>query len=345
MFLIKEMPKFDRNVLQVEDEISAINMLIGASFVGKKVMTATSGPGISLMNEGIGLAVMAELPCVIVNVQRGGPSTGAPTKTEQSDLLQALYGTHGDAPKVVLAPTGIADCFSMTIDAFNIAEKYQTPVIILSDQFMGQHKECMNAFDLSRVKLETRIMPTPEELREPDTFRRFEITDNGVSKITSPGMKNGQYLACGLTHNESGTPTSKHLLHEQLNEKRYRKFEKIREEYDLLERYGPEHAELGMLAWGSARGVVQEAVQRANENGSSVSAFIPKMLYPLPIDTLKDYCRSLQQLLVVELSYGCQFYHYLRSQLDLPQHTTLYKRSGCMPFTVKEIYRKIQELQ
>lgn len=344
VFLIEQMPKFDRTVLQVEDEISAMNMLVGASFAGRKAMTATSGPGISLMNEALGLAAMAELPCVVVNVQRGGPSTGAPTKMEQSDLQQALYGAHGDAPKVVLAPTDIKDCFYIMISAFNIAEKYQTPVIVLSDQFIGQRKECFEPFDLSQIKIENRITPAPEELQEPGSFCRFEITDNGVSKITKPGMKNGQYLACGLTHNECGTPTSRHLIHEELSEKRYRKFEKVREEYDLVEHYGPEDAEFGVIAWGSSRGAIQEAVEQANKAGIKVSALIPKMLYPLPLDTLNNYLGSLKKLLVVELSYGAQFYHYLRSQVDLPANTVQYKRSGGMPFMVEEIYQRIQEL-
>ena len=345
VFLIEQMPKFDRTVLQVEDEISAVNMLVGASYAGMKAMTATSGPGISLMNEGIGLAAMAELPCVLVNVQRGGPSTGAPTKMEQADLQQALYGTHGDAPVAVLAPTNIHDCFSIIVNAFNIAEKYQTPVIVLSDQFIGQRKECLKPFDLSQFTIEQRLTPGPEDLKEPGMYRRFENSENGVSKITLPGMKNGQYLACGLTHNESGSPTSRHGVHERLNQKRYRKFEHIRAEYELIERCGADDAEIGILTWGSARGAVQEAIEQANSEGIKASAMIPKLLSPLPVDTLQAYIRSLQHLLVVELSYSAQFYRYLRSELDLPAHTIVYKRSGCMPFMVEEISQQIQQLQ
>lgn len=345
VFLIEQMPKFDRTVLQVEDEISAINMLIGASYSGMKAMTATSGPGISLMNEAIGLAAMAELPCVLVNVQRGGPSTGAPTKMEQADLQQALYGAHGDAPVAVVAPTDIHDCFGMTVTAFNIAEKYQTPVIVLSDQFIGQRKECLKPFDLTQFTTEQRITPNPEDLKEAGMYKRFENSDNGVSPITHPGMKNGQYLACGLTHNESGSPTSRHLVHERLNQKRYRKFEYLREEYELIERYGPEDAEIGILTWGSARGAVQEAIEQANSQGLKISGMIPKLLHPLPVGVLQAYVRSLQHLLVVELSYGAQFYRYLRSELELPAQTVVYKRSGCMPFMVEEISQQIQQLQ
>jgi 2-oxoglutarate ferredoxin oxidoreductase subunit alpha len=346
VFLIEQMPKFDRTVLQVEDEISAINMLVGASYAGMKAMTATSGPGISLMNEAIGLAAMAELPCVLVNVQRGGPSTGAPTKMEQADLQQALYGTHGDAPVAVLAPTDIPDCFGITVTAFNIAEKYQTPVIVLSDQFIGQRKECLKSFDLSQFTTVQRITPSAEDLKEPGKYHRFENSENGVSKITHPGMKNGQYLACGLTHNESGSPTSRHVVHERLNQKRYRKFDYLRQEYEhLIERYGAENAEIGILTWGSARGAVQEAIEQANSQGIKISGMVPKLLYPLPVDTLQAYVRSLHHLLVVELSYSAQFYQYLRTELDLPAQTVVYKRSGCMPFMVEEIFQHIQQFQ
>ncbi len=343
-FLLREMPRFDRTVMQVEDEICAINMVIGASFAGKKALTATSGPGISLMNEAIGLATMAELPCVIVDVQRAGPSTGVPTKTEQSDLQQTLFGTHGDAPKVVLAPTDIEDCFSLTVTAFNIAEKYQVPVIILSDQFVGQRKECLNPIDLSRFTIENRLVSTSEELKSGKRFNRFHLTSNGVSKMTYPGIKHGEYLACGLAHDESGNPTSRFQIHNKMNEKRFRKFSRIRQELDLVKCYGPEDAELGIIAWGSSRGVVEEAVLKANNEGLKVSAVVPQILYPIPLEKLKTYFRPLRRLIIVELSYGAQFYYYLRSRFDLPPNSFVYKRSGGMPFTVREIYQQIQQL-
>lgn len=340
-FMLKELPKFDRPAIQVEDEISAVNMLMGASFAGRKPMTATSGPGVSLMTEGIGLGVIAELPCVIVNVQRGGPSTGIPTKMEQSDLLQGVFATHGDAPKVVVAPIDVEDCFDLTVAAFNIAEKYQTPVIILSDQFVGQRIECIDPFDLSKFTIEKRLVPTPEEL-EQKKYCRFEITENGVSKMTRPGMKNGQYLACGLTHNEKGGPSAQHKVHEKMHAKRFAKFPKIQEEYGhLVRRFGRDDANIGVLAWGSSAGAVEEAVAKANSQGHKVSAMLPQLLYPLPVKALQDYVNSIEKLLVVELSYWAQFYLYLRTGIDLPKECAIYKRSGGMPLTVDEIYQHI----
>lgn len=197
-FFSREIWKYGGTMLQAEDEIAGIGTVVGASFAGKKAMTATSGPGMSLKTEILGLASIAELPLVCVNVQRGGPSTGIPTKSEQSDLWQAAFSAHGDVVRPVLAPIDVADTFGVTVEAFNIAEEYQTPVIILSDQDIAQRKESFDTIDTSRFTLVERRRPTEDELRD---YARFKFTDSGISPISHPGLK-------GATTSRRGSSTT-----------------------------------------------------------------------------------------------------------------------------------------
>ena len=202
-FLTREIWKYGGAVLQAEDEIAGIGAAVGASFAGVKAMTATSGPGMSLKSEIMGLATIAELPLVIVNVQRGGPSTGLPTKPEQSDLYQAAFSAHGDAVRPVLASTTVTDTFWTTVQAFNIAERYQTPVILLSDQEIAQRKETLDDIDTGSMAIEERRRPSEAELQD---YARFAHTASGVSPISHPGLRGGNYLASGIEHNEHGAP-------------------------------------------------------------------------------------------------------------------------------------------
>ena len=221
-WMAKELPKFGGKMIQCEDEIAAINYALGASFSGVKSMTATSGPGFSLMQEALGLASMAELPVVVADVQRCGPSTGAPTKTEQSDLFAAMYGTHGDCPKIVLAPMNVADCFYQTINAFNFAEQYQMPVIILSDASLGPKRECVDLIDFEKLNIVNRKKP---DLKEGDIYNRYEDTQTGISPISSVGDLYGEHVITGLEHTEENAPTPAADVHRQMTEKRFRKLE------------------------------------------------------------------------------------------------------------------------
>jgi len=346
----RELPKYGGSMLQAEDELAAIGMIIGASFAGKKAMTATSGPGLSLMSEQIGLAAISELPIVIVDVQRGGPSTGIPTKTEQSDLMQALYGTHGDANRVVLAPVDVADCFDVTMEAFYIAEKYQVPVIVLSDQYLGHRKETFESSEFFgsgngngkgfKKKIE-RLLPSDEE---KEIYKRFKMTETGVSPITYPGIKGGMYQAAGIEHDEYGLPSSDTDLHAKMDEKRYKKNKYILEEIDFVRFYGPDEAELGVLGWGSSKGAIKEAVLKLNKEGYSVKAAIPQALFPLATDKMEKFIGSVNNTLVVELSYTGQFHRYLTSMLDLNgKKLGQYARSGGSPLSVEEIYNRIKQ--
>jgi 2-oxoglutarate ferredoxin oxidoreductase subunit alpha len=337
-FLAEWLPRAGGSVVQTEDELSAIGAVIGASFAGVKSMTATSGPGLSLMTEMLGLSSMAEVPIVIVDVQRGGPSTGNPTKSEQSDLFHCLYGTHGDAPRVVLACSDVEDCFHATVEAFNISEEYQLPVLVLSDQAVGQRKETLEASTL-RHDVSGRILPTEAELAH---YERYKDTPTGVSPMSVPGMKNGMYQTNGLEHDESGRPTNLYLTHEKMNAKRYRKLWPIRDKYNTYRRFGSPQADVGILCWGSSKGPVQEAVTALNAGGQKVAAFVPQMLYPFPKREFEEFLKSVREILVVELSYTAQFYKYLRTFLDLPEERThVYKRSGGKNLAVTEVTQEV----
>jgi len=345
-WMSRELPKYNGTMLQSEDELAAIGMVIGAAFAGEKAMTATSGAGISLMSEQIGLASMAELPLVIMNVQRTGPSTGIPTKTEQADLQQALYGTHGDANRVVIAPADVEDCFDVAVQAFYISEKYQIPVIVLSDQYLGQRKETFDQDALFQsdngfMKTIKREVPTGEDLED---YKRFKFTESGVSPMSYPGIEKGMYQAAGLEHSEYGLPTSDVDMHAKMTEKRFRKNKVIAEELNFVRFYGPEDAEVGIIGWGSSKGAIKEAVQRLNEEGFPVSAAVPQILMPFPQEKLEKYLEPLNTVYVAEMSYSGQFYKYLKGFLRFgDRELKQYARSGAAPFDVNEIYNTVKQ--
>jgi 2-oxoglutarate ferredoxin oxidoreductase subunit alpha len=341
-FMGKNMPRFGGSFIQAEDELASIGMVLGASFGGTKAMTATSGPGFSLMTEMVGLGSMMEIPAVIVDVQRTGPSTGIPTKSEQSDLWQAVFGTHGDAPRVVLAPSDVEDCFHAAVDAFNIAEEYQLPVVILSDQLLAQRKVTLPSLPLDKPVFNRR---QPAEADLEGGYKRYRLDGpDGVSPMAVPGDARAIYQTTGLEHNENGEPTSSFHLHEAMNEKRFKKLKAIAERYHYVRRYGPEGAEIGILAWGSSKGAIKEAVASANAKGLKVAAFIPELLYPFPKHELEAFIKPLKRIIVLELSYSAQFYKYLRTFLELPEERVLLKkRSGGEFLGVAEVESAIEE--
>lgn len=327
------LPRIGGTCLQTEDELAAIGAVVGASFSGAKSMTATSGPGLSLMSEMIGLSSIAEIPSVIFNVQRGGPSTGIPTKSEQSDLYHAVYGSHGDTPRVVLAPCDVEDSFHTTVEAFNIAEEYQVPVIVLADQLISQRRETIDAATLQHDVVQRRIAT---ELGE--SYQRYALTEDGVSPMSVPGIEGGTYQTNGLEHDVMGRPNATYAVHQEMNEKRYRKLDAVAKNYKLFRRFGAVKPELGILCWGSSAGTVDEAVTRMNASGRRVAAFVPRILAPLPLTELQNFVDSCERILIVELSFAEQFHHYLRANVDLPRaKTRVLARSGGKSLSVAEV--------
>jgi 2-oxoglutarate ferredoxin oxidoreductase subunit alpha len=326
-------------VLQAEDEIAGIGAAVGASFAGKKAMTATSGPGLSLKAEIMGLASIAELPLVIIDVQRGGPSTGLPTKSEQGDLFAAVFSAHGDVMRPVLAPTTVADTFDVTVEAFNLAEQYQTPVIVLSDQELAQRKEIVDPIDTAKFKLVERLAPTAAELED---YVRFRFTESGISPISHPGMPGGNYLSSGIEHNEVGGPVAGGVMHEKMNEKRFRKFGPLKHRKDLFVIEGNPKAQLGLISWGSSAGVCREALHLAQAAGLDVKLLVPYLLYPVVEDVYRDFFASLKGGLIVEQSYQGQLWRLLRMFIEVPHTIESQRRSGANPYQPAEVVDRLK---
>ena len=343
-WLAKELPKFGGKMVQCEDEIAAINYALGATYSGVKAMTATSGPGFSLMQEAIGLASMAELPVVIADVQRCGPSTGVPTKTEQSDLFAAMYGTHGDCPKIVLAPMNVADCFYQTVNAFNFAEQYQVPVIILSDASLGPRRECVDLIDIDNLKIENRIKP---QLNEGIEYNRYEDTPTGISPITNPGDAYGEHVITGLEHTETNAPTPAADIHRKMTEKRFRKLETAAGRFSKAKTYGSEDATIGIISWGSTSGAVFEAIDKAKEKGIEVQALYPRTLYPLPTDWVKSFITNKDIVIVVEANYNTQFKSTIVERcahINKGTEVLEFLKYDGTPFTPDEILEEIEKV-
>jgi 2-oxoglutarate ferredoxin oxidoreductase subunit alpha len=314
--------------------------MIGASLTGIRAMTSTSGPGLDLMTEMIGLASAAEIPMVISNIQRCGPSTGIPSKSEQSDLNHAIYGGHGDAPRVVLTPFDVESCYRLSIESFNIAQHFQTPVILLSDQWLGQTFVSINdTFIKQDIPFDGIRKPDIDNIED---YRRYGITDDFISPMSSLGDEHVPYQTSGLTHNEKGSPSFNFETHQRLHEKRWKKLLSLVHRDDLVEIVGPEDCGSGLITWGSSAQAVFETVSYLGLQGD-VKVCVPLLIHPLP-DIIGKFIESLNKLLIVEMNYSGQLYHYLRSRLELPQDTQLYNRAGGRPFSVKELTPSIMEI-
>jgi 2-oxoglutarate ferredoxin oxidoreductase subunit alpha len=337
------LPGFGGAILQGEDEIASLGAAIGASFAGVKSMTATSGPGFSLMTEMIGMASMAEIPVVIVDAQRGGPSTGLPTRTEQSDLYHALYAGHGDVPRIVLAPGNVEDCFYQTLRAFNLSERYQLPVILLTDQSLAQLTEGMVLPDISSLKVVGRDLA--EILRE-DGFRRYAVTHDGISPMSLPTQINGEYVAESVEHNEKGRPSFTPHDHSEMTAKRFRKLatatNELAEDPLNITELPDQKAKLAVIGWGSTQGAIHEAVLKAKENSIHVSWLQCKLLNPLPEAQLSEFLKGVEKTLIPELNYGSQFANLLRARFGIDPISL--NRTEGLPFTPSEILRKIEEV-
>ena len=341
--MARELPKVGGICLQSEDEMAALGSCIGASYGGVKAMTATSGPGFSLMTELLGLSSMTEIPVVLVDAQRSGPSTGLPTRLEQSDLFAALYGGHGDFPRIVIAPASVEDCLYRTVYAFNLAEKYQMPVILLSDQSLSHRTQTIEMPELSRLKIVNRLQPS--DGRDGEKYARYALTETGVSPAAIPGIFAHPYVAPGLEHDEYGHPNLSPQVHEAMTEKRFRKLATLAKEIDTPDwapRYGHPHPELGIIGWGASEGAICEAVDRAVEKGYKVAAIHPRILNPLPRTQLERFIASVRWVLVPEANYQGQFAHHLAAQLGV-QPIRLNKIGG-VPFTPSEIVQRIEEV-
>lgn len=336
-WLASALPSVNGSLVQAEDELASINMAIGASFGGVPALTATSGPGLALMVESIGLAVSAEIPVLIVDVMRGGPSTGIPTKSEQSDLNIALYGLHGDAPHLVLAPTSIDDCIFTMQWAVYLAEAMQVPTIVLSDQFLGQARSVIDTpADVSFIARRDTVAQANED------YQRYAVTSQGVSAMALPGTANGAYIAEGLEHSPRGTPSSTTIDHNQQMEKRSRKLTG----FDYGDHWADVSGagELAVITWGSTSGAVKEAMKRLREEGHGEYRLIAmRLLSPPQVDKFAQALEGVKKVLIIEQCHSPQFYRYLRAHFDLPGQVELFHRAGPLLFRPSEICEKIKD--
>jgi 2-oxoglutarate ferredoxin oxidoreductase subunit alpha len=323
-------------LLQAEDELASVNMVIGASYGGVPSLTATAGPGLALMTEGIGLAVSAEVPIVVVDVMRGGPSTGIPAKSEQSDLSFAVSGLSGDAPRLVLAPTSIADCLDTTQWAVELAEALQAPAIVLSDQFMGQSRSIIDRpADLAFIaKRLTAAANSPE-------YKRYRNTESGVSPMAIPGTPGVVYTADGLEHSEAGIPSSQSRDHRTQLDKRERKL--LRYDYGRWWADVEGDGAAAVLTFGSTTAAVREAITRAAAKGVKLRLVAIRLLAPAQPGPLAKALEGVTRVLVVEQNHGAQFYRYLRSMYDLPGKPESFHRPGPLPLRPGELTDAILE--
>jgi 2-oxoglutarate ferredoxin oxidoreductase subunit alpha len=337
-FMEKILPQYGGVAFQTEDEIAAISSCVGASYSGTRSMTATSGPGLSLMAEVLGLASMTEIPIVIVDAQRSGPSTGMPTKTEQSDLAFAVNMGHGDAPRVVLAPSNVKDCFYGMVRAFYLAEKYQIPVVMLSDQSLSHRTQTF-----TRPNLENLV--TPQRLhasKNGGEYKRFLDTENGVSPVSFPGDEGLNHVTTGLEHDELGHPSWSPSNHQRMSAKRHRKLDFIAKEKGFTRRFGDEHATVGVICWGSTEGPVEEAINVANRQGLEVKALTVKMIHPLPDEEIRSFLVGLKHVIVPEINYTGQLCNILRAKYLFPFQP--FTKCNGMPFDPDEIFDRIEEV-
>jgi len=344
--LRRELPKYGGSFIQTEDEIAAISMAIGAGYAGRVAVTGSSGPGISLKTEALGWAVMAEMPLVIVDVQRGGPSTGMPTSVEQSDLNIACFGGHGDSPRVVLAPTSVEDCFYTAIEAVNIARKYSTPVFILTDQGIATRIEAFEEPNLEKICQDISPDFTPVADHKPYDLSK----PDGITQHVAPGTKilSGKYpIATGLEHDELGHPTGSPKLHQEMTAKRRNKLRKLAWEFPKLKTYGPDEGQILLVGWGSSQGPINEAVDRARGIGEAISGLTIKHINPLP-NGLEEIFKGFHHIFVVELNdegiygYG-QLAALLRARYCDPKIRGINKSDG-LPWKVKEILDRARVL-
>ena len=321
-------------LVQAEDELASVNMAIGGSFGGVPSLTATSGPGLALMIEALGLSVASETPIVVVDVQRGGPSTGIPTKSEQSDLNIAVNGLHGDAPHIVTATNSVGDCIFTAQWTVYLAEALQCPAIVLTDQLLGQTRAIIDAPKSSAFSAKREVAPANAK-----DYRRYAITDSGVSPMAIPGTPGGEYVADGLEHTPQGRPSSQAEDHQMQLEKRQRKLDG----FD----YGDAWADiegkgdLAIITWGSCTGPAREARARALAEGKDVRVISLRLISPVQPKRFAAALKGVKRALVVEQSHSQQFYRYLRAQYDLPKDTRVFSKAGPLPMRPADVYEQL----
>ncbi len=339
-WMAKHAPTFGGVTVQAEDELAAINMVIGAAFTGVRSMTATSGPGLSLMTEGIGLAGMLEIPLVIVECARGGPATGLPTKTEQSNLNHIIFGGHGEIPKIVIAPGTVEESFELAALAFNLAEKYQCPVFVLTEQALCQSKATLPRLSFENVSIDRgKLVTEPVVFGE---YKRFAITDDGVSPRVIPGVEGGMHLAAGSEHNESGVITENARSRVRMMDKRMHKLVAAAPDLPRALTFRNDGARVALIGYGSNRGPIKEAQDRLAALDLQADFLQLRTLWPFPDDEVRAFIESYEHVYVIENNYTGQLARLIRAAVGPLPNVHSVRKYNAQPFRPIEIIDAVQ---
>lgn len=340
-WLAPRLPKFGGVVRQAEDELAVINMGIGAAYAGARVMVATSGPGQSLMTEGVGHAGEAEVPIVVVECQRVGPSTGEPTKNEQSDLNHVVYGSHGEFPRLVLAPGNPSESFDLTVKALNLAEKYQLPVFLLLDQALCQNSASVEPFDIANVTVERGKLATEDQLSKLDVYKRYQLTDDGVSLRSVPSQNGGLSQVTGNEHNEFGLVSIDKTNRLRMMHKRMNKLQHAKKDLPRGINFGSKNAKIGIIGFGSTYGPIVESMQQLAEKSVNVRFHQVRTIYPLLEDELHEFIEPLEKVFVIENNYQGQLASLIRSSVKHGEKIQSLTKFDGTSFKPKEITNTI----
>ncbi len=345
-YLIKKLPKFGGTVIQTEDEIAAATMAIGANFGGVRSFTASAGPGLSLMMEAIGLSGMTEQPLVVVDTQRGGPSTGLPTKQEQSDLMAMLYGTHGEIPKVVIAPSTMEEAFFDTIQAFNIAEELQLPVILMTDLQLSLGKQSVEPFDYNKIEIRRGkiVMDDLEEAADKAYFKRYEDTEDGISPRVLPGTLHGIHHVTGVEHDETGKPSEATGNRQTQMDKRFRKLESLKFDNPVYVNAPHEEADILLVGFNSTRGAIEEVQERLNAQGMKVNHAHIRLIHPFPSAEMAPLITQAKKVIVVENNYTGQLANIMKMNVGGHDKIATITKYNGTPFLPGELENRVKEL-
>nr|WP_255570109.1 2-oxoacid:acceptor oxidoreductase subunit alpha [Cohnella sp. CFH 77786] len=345
-YLIKKLPKFGGTVVQTEDEIAAVTMAIGANYGGVRTMTASAGPGLALMMEAIGLSGMTETPLVIIDTQRGGPSTGLPTKQEQSDINALIYGTHGEIPKLVIAPSTIEECFYDMIEAFNLAEQYQIPVIVATDLQLSLGKQSCDMLDYDSIKINRGKLIEGElpPLEEHRMFKRYEFTEDGVSPRVLPGMKYGIHHVTGVEHDQEGRPSENALNREKMMDKRLGKIKSLRITNAVKVHAEEPAADILIVAMGSTGGTIEEARERLSKDGVKTGHVTVRQMFPFPSEQLEPHLKSAKKVVVLENNATGQLANLIKQNIGYHDKIENVLKYDGTPFLPSEVYKACKEL-
>ena len=334
-------------VRQVEDEIGVINMAIGAAHAGCRAMCATSGGGFALMTEGLGMSAMIETPVVVIDVQRAGPSTGVPTKTEQGDLWQMLGAGHGDYPRVIATPVGVGDCFKLIPEMFNLVDKFQCPGIVLTDLLLSEGTTALDPEELNfHVEIDRGELITSADQNVANGYKRSLFTESGISPRAIPGVPGHMHTVATDEHQEDGVLISDEFTNpvkrREMMEKRQRKMAGIEAAVWPPELIGSPDADVTLIGWGSTKGVIEEAVEMLNEEGIIANQLQIRWIVPLHGERIVEILKNAKHTIIVENNYSGQFARYLRSETSFVPHGYIRKYDG-EPFMPHHIVEAVKE--